>query len=75
MGKLYANALFSTLNVRTWECAGVDNARVPMMFINGSPTIPVAFADAPPPEMKIQVAMEVVDDDGLHRRESKVGDL
>ena len=27
---------------------GVDSARAPVMTINGNPTIPVAFADAPP---------------------------
>lgn len=66
MGKLYANALFSTLNVRSWDHAGIDDARVPMMMINGNPTIPVAFADAPPPEMEIQVSTEVLKDALVH---------
>jgi len=45
---LYANAMFATLNVRNWSHAGIDDARVPIMTVNGDPTIPVAFADAPP---------------------------
>jgi len=59
-GKLYVTAMFSTLNTRTWSHAGVDDARVPIMTINGNPTIPVAFADAPPPEMEVHVDREVI---------------
>jgi len=57
---LYSNALFATLNVRSWSHAGIDDAQVPIMTINGNPTIPVAFADAPPPEMHIHVDKEIV---------------
>jgi len=57
---LYVNAMLSTLNVRNWSYAGVDDAQVPIMTINGNPTIPVAFADAPPSEVHIHVNKEVV---------------
>jgi len=33
---------------------------VPVMTVNGQPTIPVAFADAPPPEVEIHIDREVI---------------
>lgn len=58
--KLYVNAMLATLNVRNWNNAGIDNAKVPVMTVNGQPTIPVAFADAPPPEVEIHIDREII---------------
>lgn len=60
LDKLYTNAMFATLNVRSWSQAGIDGAKVPIMTINGNLAIPVAFADPPPPEINIYVNEEVV---------------
>lgn len=60
LGKLYTNAMFATLNVRNWSHAGIDDSKVPIMTVNGNPTIPVAFTEAPPPEVRIHVDEEVI---------------
>jgi len=61
VGKLYTNAMFATLNVRTWSHAGIDDSKVPVVTVNGNPTIPVAFTDAPPPELQVHIEKEVVE--------------
>lgn len=61
VGKLYANAMFATLNIRTWSDAGIDNTKVSVVTVNGNPSIPVAFTDAPPPELYVHVDKEVIE--------------